>query len=276
MKRHLAAILRGLLGRRLLGRTGRYLLNAARLDGLGDRFEINGEAEVQDAVVRASSPDPLVVLDVGANVGNWSKALVERCARAQRKLTLHAFEPSASTFETLKRNAASWGGEAQVGIHRLALSNRTGTAEFHSVGENKGRNSLHEIPGESRPEGWIELKTLDAFAAEQGLEHIDLVKVDAEGHDFFVIQGARKLLEDGRIRSLQFEYTWRWIHSRTYLRDVFEFLAGKPYALGKITPQGIEYYPRWEWKLETYVGGNYLITRNDGAPPFATVTPIDW
>jgi hypothetical protein len=156
------------------------------------------------------------------------------------------------------------------------MSSRTGTADFHSVGEKKGRNSLHEIPGESRSEGPVELQTLDDFAAEQGLERIDLVKVDTEGHDFFVIQGARKLLEDGRIRALQFEYTWRWIYSRTYLRDVFEFLAGKPYALGKVTPKGIEYYPGWEWNLESYVEGNYLITLKGGEPSFPTVAPIDW
>jgi FkbM family methyltransferase len=275
VKRHLAAILRALLGRRLLGRAGRYLSNAARLDG-PNRFERNGEAGVQDAFVRSASSDPLVVLDVGANVGDWSKALVERCTRARRKLTLHAFEPSASTFETLRRNAASWGGEAKVGLHRLALSNQAGSAVFHSVGDNKGRNSLYEIPGESRTEGSVELKTLDAFAAEQGLDRIDLVKVDTEGHDLFVIQGAGKLLEEGRIRALQFEYTWRWIFSRTYLRDVFELLAGKPYALGKVTPKGIEYYPRWEWSLESYVEGNYLITLDGGAPAFPTVAPIDW
>jgi FkbM family methyltransferase len=275
VKRHLAALLRALLGRRLLGRTGRFLWNAARLDGT-NRFEINGEALVQDAFVRAASPGPLVVLDVGANVGDWSKALAERCARAGRKLTLHAFEPSAATFETLQRNAAGWGGEAKVGLHRLALSNRAGTAAFHSVGENKGRNSLYEIPGESRSEGPVELKTLDAFAAEQGLDRIDLVKVDTEGHDLFVIQGAARLLEEGRVRALQFEYTWRWIFSRTYLRDVFELLAGKPYALGKITPQGIEYYPGWDWSLESYVEGNYLITLNGGAPALPTVAPVEW
>jgi hypothetical protein len=164
----------------------------------------------------------------------------------------------------------------KVGLHRLAMSNRAGTAVFHSVGENKGRNSLYEIAGESRSEGSVELKTLDAFAAEQGLDRIDLVKVDTEGHDFFVIQGAGRLLEEGRIRALQFEYTWRWILSRTYLRDVFEFLAGKPYALGKITPEGIEYYPRWDWNLESYVEGNYLVTLKGAAPTLPTVTPIDW
>ncbi len=267
VKRYLAAFLRALLGRRLLGRIGRYLLNAARLDGL-NQFEINGEALVQDSTLRTPSQNPLVVLDIGANIGDWSRSMIEKADRAHRKLKLHSFEPSMTTYETLKRNSASWGTGASVSVHRLALSNRAGTADFHSVGENAGRNSLHEIPGESRKEGPVELKTLDVFAAEQGLDRIDLVKVDTEGHDFFVIQGAAKLLEAGRIRALQFEYTWRWIYSRTYLRDVFEFLAGKPYVLGKVTPKGVEYYPGWDWRLESYTEGNYIIVHRDARQQF--------
>jgi FkbM family methyltransferase len=273
VKRYLAALLRGLLGRRLLWRTGRFLVNAARLDG-PNRFEINGEAFVQDVCV-AGAAAPLLVLDVGANIGEWSRAMVERCTRSGRALTLHAFEPSQVTFETLERNAEAWAGAASVELHRVAMSSRRGTAAFHSVGANAGRNSLHEIPGESQAEGTVELTTLDAFALEHGLERIDLVKVDTEGHDFSVIEGARGLLEEGRIRVLQFEYTWRWIYSRTYLRDVFEFLRDKPYALGKVTPRGIEYASHWQWELESYVEGNYLITAKQGAPAFPRIQPIE-
>jgi hypothetical protein len=44
-----------------------------------------------------------------------------------------------------------------------------------------------------------------------------------------VIKGALPLLREGRIGVLQFEYTIRWIASRSFLKDIFEIIAGLPY-----------------------------------------------
>ena len=84
----------------------------------------------------------------------------------------------------------------------------------------------------------IDLCTLDDYCASVGIETIDLLKIDAEGHDHLVLAGAGALLERGAIEIIQFEYNYRWIGARRYLNDAFDDLGPLGYKIGKITRRG--------------------------------------
>ena len=56
----------------------------------------------------------------------------------------------------------------------------------------------------------MNVTTLDAWTARHGVERIGLLKIDAEGHDFQVIEGASRLLREGRIALLVWEGLQRW------------------------------------------------------------------
>ena len=116
------------------------------------------------------------------------------------------------------------------------------------------------------------LTTLDAYAAQKGIEHFGLVKIDAEGHDLRIIEGAGNLLRGGKIDVVQFEYNRRWIDARSYLRDAFELMAPLGYRVGKVTPKGVEFYEAWHPELETYCEGNYVSCRPDWVRAFPQVT----
>jgi hypothetical protein len=105
----------------------------------------------------------------------------------------------------------------------------------------------------------VKLQRLDSYCREKGIERLALLKCDAEGHDFAVLSGARGLLERGAIDVVQFEYNWRWVDSRHFLRDVFELIADLPYELAKITPNAVEPYSRWDAELESYREANYVL-----------------
>ncbi len=74
-----------------------------------------------------------------------------------------------------------------------------------------------------------------------------------------VLFGIQGLIESERILVIQFEYNLRWIYSRHYLKDVFDFISGHPYKIGKITSETIEVYERWHPELEKFFEGNYLL-----------------
>jgi len=80
MKRRLGvtvgASMERLMGRGNLVRVSRFLLDYARRD-VPNRMSSNGEWMVQDVILAASTSDPVVVFDVGAHVGAWSKRLPE-------------------------------------------------------------------------------------------------------------------------------------------------------------------------------------------------------
>ena len=107
--------------------------------------------------------------------------------------------------------------------------------------------------------------TLETYAGTAPLDHIWLLKIDAEGHDLAVVRGARELLAQQRVSVVQFEYNHRWIYGRFYLRDAFELLKPLGYSVGKLTPSGVEFYPEWDPDLETFVEGNYIAAAREVA-----------
>ena len=148
----------------------------------------------------------------------------------------------------------------RVRMHKLAMSEHAGPAKLHVVAPGAGRNSLYSNAqiGPSLAVEDITATTLDSYADEADVEHITFVKIDAEGHDLAVIRGAKQLLASRRLSVIQFEYNYRWIDARCYLRDAFELLEPLDYRLGKLTPKGVEFYSAWDPELETFVEGNYV------------------
>jgi FkbM family methyltransferase len=242
-------------GRRTVIRTARYVLLRARLDFPND-MAVNGELGLQRWVLELAPSGSAHVADIGANVGRWSRSLLDQASRSGRAadVRLHAFEPESRAYARLERSLAGTGAV----LSPMALSDRSGTSAFHVVGAAAGTNSLHAPAGVPVTTETVPTGTLDSYAAEARVPGFALVKIDTEGHDLAVLRGARGLLAQRRVAVVQFEYNHRWVYARAFLRDAFDLLAGVGYRLGKLTPRGVEFYPGWDPDLETFVEGNYV------------------
>src|SRR5258708_33453417 len=78
------------------------------------------------------------VLDVGANVGQWSASMLATARQAGRAedLDLHAFEPSSYTFARLSKAL----GSQRASLQQLALSERSGSSILRVMGLGAGTN----------------------------------------------------------------------------------------------------------------------------------------
>jgi len=259
------------VGRRAVVRSARYVLSRARLD-YPNELNTNGESALQRWILRFSPPgEQIHVADVGANVGRWSRSLMVAASKAGREtdLRLHAFEPDSRAFASLEEVLDG----SSASLSMAALSDRQGTSLFHRAAPAAGRNSLYPVPGVTQAvQENVTTITLDSYAEHSGVAHFALVKIDAEGHDLPILQGARTLLAEHRITVAQFEYNHRWIFARFFLRDAFEFLLTLGYRVGKLTPRGVEFYPNWDAELETFVEGNYLACDPEVATELPAVT----
>jgi FkbM family methyltransferase len=216
----------------------------------------------------AGSSGRLVILDVGANVGDWTVSLLEHAAALglAERLEVHAFEPVPSTAETLRRRLAAHPLARAVRVVPHAVSSSAGVTRMFVAGANEGTNSLHADPlRPGLPEVEVATTTVDDYARALGLEHIRCLKCDAEGHDMEVLLGARQSFAAGRLMACQFEYNLRWVYARRFLKDAFDFAAGIPYRIGKVTPRGIETYRAWHPELERFFDGNYVLLHRDRA-----------
>jgi FkbM family methyltransferase len=283
MKAHaksaLSRVLAGALGRSNYARLARFLWMDSRLD-VGNDMRTNGEALVHAAAIRraAQSSGPVCVLDVGANAGDWSALFLDAWVAAglgPSRLALHVFEPIEVMRQRLTAALAARPTPVVLRIVAAAVADRSGTAVFHA--REGGSSSLSTSASEAGfgPERLgevitVPLVTLDDYCAEHGIERVDLLKIDTEGHDLGVLRGAERMLRAGRIEMAQFEYNQLWIGTRSFLKDVFDLVEPLGYRVGKVTPLGLETYRGWHYELESYREGNYLIYR--GEPAMDTVT----
>jgi FkbM family methyltransferase len=183
-----------------------------------------------------------------------------------------AFEPASSSYEVLNARVARL--PIDVRVQRVGLSNFEGRTDLHVVGETIGVNSFHPPHGMSvvRTEE-VAVTTLDRFASAARIDSIDAVKVDTEGEDMAVLEGAQQLFEARRIGVVQFEYNERWIGARRLLRDAFDLILGHGYSLGKLTRAGWEEYTRWHPVLENFRESNFLAV---GAHWRGVVPRLEW
>lgn len=256
------------LGRRAAYRIGRALYQKARGELTND-IASNGEMFVQKCVVEAwrrahVGGQRLVVFDVGANVGDWSSALLSLLpdATAREAVDLYIFEPVPATFAFLRNRL----GAQNPGLHyeQVALSSEEGKGTIYIHGRNAGTNSLYaESPGNEEESVAISRTTAAAFCQAAGIPHVHLLKCDTEGHDMEVIRGALPLLATQKIAVLQFEYNHRWVYARQFLRDVFLAVEKLPYRLAKLQPDRLLVFRQWHPELEKFFEGNYALIRTE-------------
>ncbi|WP_440995863.1 FkbM family methyltransferase [Arhodomonas sp. SL1] len=153
------------------------------------------------AVLRDRLPRDGVALDVGANVGCFSLVLATDAPAGQ----VHAFEPVRGNRERLERAIADNGLE-NITVNACALAAEAGeltvwVPQAHWKGRlyNAGRSSPYVGRGEH---GWapetVPCLTLDEYVAQQGLRRVDVIKIDVEGAEMDVLEGARRTLSELR------------------------------------------------------------------------------
>lgn len=242
--------------RSLLWRAGRKLYLYARREGPNDPPR-NGEHWLLDEIVRrAPAGRPLVLLDVGANLGDWSARALASLSRHGRAGAVHAIEPAPGAYARLERR---FSGEPRVLARRVALADRSGTESLYVAGEAAGTNSLLDQQlGEPVP---VAVTRVDDYLKAHAIEHVTLLKSDAEGADLAVLRGGLDALSHGRVDAWQFEYNARWVYARAFLRDVFDLIGARPYVLGKLFGDGVELFEAWHPELERYFETNFVLLR---------------
>jgi FkbM family methyltransferase len=250
-----------LFGRRLAWRLGRAIYMEARGE-VANAIASNGEAALARAVVSAVDPaHTLTVWDVGANLGEWSQIVVDACSHAGREFRLELFEPVPATQAALE---ARFAGNAVVRLHRCALSREAGEGQMDIVSPTGGTNALLTEGARAGTDIIaVQIETGDAMRARLGQDRIDLIKIDAEGHDLDILRGLSAALGEGAIGVVQFEYNHRWVPTGASLFQVFRLIADLPYRLGRVTAGGIELMPHWHPEADRFLECNYALVRED-------------
>jgi FkbM family methyltransferase len=145
-----------------------------------------------------------IFFDVGANVGQTSSEALTTFPDA----TIFAFEPDQTSFAMLGENVQS----SRFKAFNFALSDRSGEARFFDYGALATCNSLVQDSQYAKRANHpctvttVECETLDAVCNRLGIGHVDVLKIDTEGHEMAVLHGASQMLAMQRVRFIYVEF----------------------------------------------------------------------
>jgi FkbM family methyltransferase len=216
--------------------------------------ELNGELRVLSIV---ADDHATCVFDVGANVGEWTRAAVERAPSA----AIHSFEIVPDTAAQL---AARFAAVPQVTINPFGLSDTADTIAvkyFPDFSEASGATGF-DHDGMRHEMRQCEVRAGDDYCADHGIDGIDFLKIDTEGLDLRVLQGFDAMLAGGRVKAVQFEYGLANIAAHALLFDFVALLEGYGYRVGKVFPRAVE-FAGYDPIREDFSGSNYLAVHRE-------------
>lgn len=188
----------------------------------------------------------MIVFDVGANVGDYSILFSKLVGESGQ---VYAFEPASSTVSILQQRLDKFDCRNVVAI-RKAVFSEDGIVTLNEFPDDYSAWNSLGIPKMHNPADpsvlvpivkteAIDAIRLDTFCSEVGIEKIDYLKVDVEGAERDVLEGAGRLLGKQAISFIQFEVSQNMLDglNRT-AKDVFETLIRFGYECHRILDDG--------------------------------------
>jgi FkbM family methyltransferase len=178
--------------------------------------------------------DTSIVLDIGANIGVMARLLASRVPNGR----VYAFEPSPSTFELLEKNCAQI---TSIECIQAAIGAETGIVAFD---DHKAPALRHIVPSKSHDKASIAVpvSTLDDWVRAAGLQRLDFLKVDIEGFEEELLEGAQATLRTFAPVIL-FEYLpeFALARSRFQGRMLFRTLKKLCYEIYRLDARGFRH-----------------------------------
>lgn len=133
--------------------------------------------------------DGLTCIDIGANIGYFTCFLYK-----QNVKTIYSFEPDPVSFSYLSKNTKD---KANIVINNIAISSKNEELKLYLHPESSGKNRISMSPDWHSIE--ISALSLDHYLKESNnVEKVDFIKIDVEGHEMKVLQGAKNTIRKFR------------------------------------------------------------------------------
>jgi FkbM family methyltransferase len=186
------------------------LIDGSKLDyplksAVGRSLFANGFERGEIEFLRGSLKPGDIFFDVGANAGLYTVIAAKQIGESGH---VYAFEPGECELKLLRHNIAI-NNLTNVTIIEKAVSNTTGKTQF-AISRDGAMNSLLKTDHpQQQIERWqlVELTTLDSFVQELDIKKVDFVKIDVEGAEKLVFEGAKNILTSKNQTVFLFEAT---------------------------------------------------------------------
>jgi FkbM family methyltransferase len=169
------------------------------------------------------------VIDIGANIGNYSKYFIKHGAK------VYAFEPTINTFNILKSNIKN------AECFNVLLGNSIGKTKFYYSGTS-GENSA--IPQDELTQ---ETEVFQTKLDEYKFKRITLIKIDTQGMDYEVLLGAVNTIKEHK-PAILLECWEKGLNARGYsVKNIYDFMSVLGYTGKKVYDCGDYHDMFYQW-----------------------------
>jgi FkbM family methyltransferase len=130
-----------------------------------------------------------VFFDVGGGIGCYTMVSAMVVGGP-----IHTFEPVDENLTAIQKNLEANGITDKVILNHVALSDQEGFCHIRKAGNLLGSRVADVSSGSGH--GDTPVTTLDVYCLQRNIRHIDVLKIDVEGHERRVLEGARLLLAE--------------------------------------------------------------------------------
>ncbi len=176
-----------------------------------------------------------LVLDIGANIGNYSKLILKINSDA----VIYAFEPHPVTFKELIKNIQN----LDIKAFNIGVGSHIEDLEIYDYNTNDGsahaslyKNVIVDLHHSNTVSHMVKIINIDEFIDKENIDKIDLMKIDTEGNEYKALIGAKSSIEAKKIKAIQFEFNEMNIISKASFKDFWDLLLN--YKFYRLLPGG--------------------------------------
>lgn len=222
----------------------------------------NGDSKTNGeyAICNALNNEFNVFVDVGANKGDFSNEV----KKINNNIELFCFEPNPNHIKELKKITY------ENNVFNKALSNKIFKTYLNVNNNDTTTSSIYErtemMPNFVKKMNKIEVDVdiLDNYydLISKNVEKGLFIKIDVEGSELMVMEGAQKLLNIDHPIFILFEYSFGWKESNRNFKEAFHFLDKNGFKLYRLLPFGIEKIKFYINDMDNYMYCNYFAIKN--------------
>ena len=247
---------------RLFAKQARALNHAMGIGSGGD-FQNSGEFVVFDLLDQRCRP-PYCIFDVGANKGQFLRFALEKTKG--KDCQIHCFEPGRETFKMLAANNPV---DPKIILNNVGLGKeRTEMILYYNAqgaeGASLTKRDLDHYGIHFDQSETVKIETIDNYCADNGIEHIHLLKLDIEGHELDALSGSRNMIAKNAVDIILFEFGGCNVDTRRFFRDYWHFFINTNMDIYRATPSGfLIKIAKYNEEHEQFSASNFVALARD-------------
>jgi FkbM family methyltransferase len=228
-------------------------LNKADFEGISMYYRIgsNDKSVINDVITNKEYlnydlqlTENSTVVDIGAHIGSFA-IQASKIATAGR---VYAFEPFSENYLMAKKNIAL-NKCANIVLHNQGVLDQTRKIKFFVSNSNTGCHGIHERDEKASKIIEIDCIGFNSFIELEGLENIDLLKLDCEGSEYEILMKSdlrlihKIILEYHEFPNIPFNLELLKNHLKSQGFELIKDVRYSSFPIGV----GVAFFKRHDW-----------------------------